>query len=81
MSTTIVTQQEQGQHHPFLPLTVERMCRDEVYWLAREIRHTEKLSQWQAEREAVQALAELREYQEDWDLMAYRAGNSAGLPF
>ncbi len=65
----------------FEPLTTARMCRDEVAALRMELERCEKLSRFDAEREAVQMIRELREYADDWDALVYKAGNSAGLPF
>ncbi len=81
MSNTIVTQAEQEQHHPFLPLTTVRMAHDEAYWLARELQGSEKLTWLEAESRAARMVRELEAYRDDWDTLAYKAGNPVGLPF
>ncbi len=79
MATPIV--QQEGTAYHFEPLKTVRLCRDEVAALRMELERTEKLSRYDAEREAVQMLAELREYADDWDALVYKAGNPIGLPF
>lgn len=79
MSTTIVTQEATAYHYE--PLTVSRMCRDEIAALRMELERTEKLSRFDAEREAIHLLHELEDYRDAWDVMAFKAGNPAGMPF
>ncbi len=77
MSTTIVTR----AHHEFTPLTTPRMCRDELKHLTLEIRRSEKVDRFTAQRQAIRMLSELDAYREEWDRLAYLKGNRAGLPF
>ncbi len=68
--------------YQYTPLTTRR-CHDERYWLMREIQGAEHISKIEAERMAVQLISSgtLAAYRDDWDAMAYKAGNPAGLPF
>ncbi len=69
------------QTYEYTPLTTKRLCRDELAQLALEIQRSEKLSRFEAEREAVQLMHALEDYRDDWDRLAYVKGNRAGLPF
>ncbi len=79
MATTIV--QQEGTSYHYEPLKTVRMCRDEVAALRMELERTERLSRFDAEREAIQMIRELREYADDWDAWAFKQGSPAGLPF
>ncbi len=76
MAQGIVTR----EYH-FEPLKTVRMCRDEVAALRMELERTEKLSRFDAEVEALRMMHELEDYRNDWDALAYKAGNPTGLPF
>ncbi len=66
----------------YTPLTTSRLCRSELKQLALEIRRSEKVDQFTAEKMALAMMDELEEYRDDWDRMCYLAGNhSTGLPF
>jgi hypothetical protein len=78
MSTTIVAQQEGWQ---YTPLDTPRRCRNEMAQLTLEIRRQEQVDRHTATRLAIQVMHELEDYADAWDVMAYRAGNRAGMPF